>query len=46
MHLVHPIAIKFFGVIYTGKLYVHPQLEEEVNFLRNFFSGGEGQRVI
>ena len=30
---------KIWGVIYKAKLQVHPQAEQEVIFLRNFFAG-------
>jgi len=31
------------GVIYRGKLYMHPQAEQEVNFFEDIFLlGGEG----
>ena len=38
----------FFGTICRGNLYVHPQAEQEVNFLRNFcwVTGGKGWSVL
>jgi len=38
----------FFGIICRGNLYVHPQAEQEVNFLRNFcwVTGGKGWSVV
>jgi len=36
---------KKMGVIYRGKLSVHPQTQQEVNFLRKFLLGWESWRV-
>jgi len=43
---MHPRAKKkFWGVIYRGKLQVHPHAEQEVKFGRKFSLGGESWRL-